>query len=66
VGNRLTTTTITVRILAGAKPYMPAYGGILSSGQVGDLVAFLSTRGAHGQDQQFERPAITSAGRPKH
>jgi len=66
VGNRLTTTTITVRILAGATPYMPAYGGLLSSGQVSDLVAFLSTRGTHGQDQQFERPAITSAGRPKH
>jgi len=65
VGNRLTSTTITVRILAGAQPYMPAYGGLLSSSEVSDLVAFLSTRGKHGQDQQYERPSLTSSRRLK-
>ncbi len=45
VGNRLDNTTITIRILNGAKPYMPAYGGLLTANQVNDLVAFLSTRG---------------------
>jgi len=65
VGNRLTSTTITVRILAGAQPYMPAYGGLLSSSEVSDLVAFLSTRGKHGQDQKYERPSLTTLRRLK-
>ena len=31
VGDRLDSTTITIRILNGAKPYMPAYGGLLAA-----------------------------------
>jgi len=44
VASRLTKTTITIRILNGAAPNMPAFAGIIAPADLSDLVAFLSTR----------------------
>ncbi len=43
VGDRLTPADMTIRIVNGAK-LMPAFGGILTSQQLDNLVAFLKTR----------------------
>ncbi len=43
VGDRLTPKEMTIRIVNGAQ-LMPAFGGILTSQQLDDLVAFLKTR----------------------
>lgn len=43
VADRLTPAEMTIRIVNGAK-LMPAFGGILTSQQLDDLVAFLKTR----------------------
>jgi ubiquinol-cytochrome c reductase cytochrome b subunit len=43
VADRLTPQEMTIRIVNGAQ-LMPAFGGILSSEQLNDLVAFLKTR----------------------
>jgi len=43
VADRLTPTQMTIRIVNGAQ-LMPAFGGILTSQQLNDLVAFLKTR----------------------
>ncbi len=53
VGSRLTQDYITIRILNGAYPNMPAYGGLLKPNQVNDLVAFLESRKGGGQDHVF-------------
>lgn len=46
VGNRLTENQMIIRIMNGGYN-MPAYGGILGSGQVKSLVAFLRSRKSH-------------------
>ena len=46
VGNRLTADQMVIRILNGGYN-MPGYGGILGSGEVTSLVAFLQSRQAH-------------------
>lgn len=43
VADRLTPAEMTIRIVNGAK-LMPAFGGILTSEQLNDLIAFLKTR----------------------
>jgi ubiquinol-cytochrome c reductase cytochrome b subunit len=43
VGDRLTPAEMTIRIVNGAQ-LMPAFGGILTSQQLDDLIAFLKTR----------------------
>ncbi len=50
VADRLTSAQMTIRIVNGAK-LMPAFGGILTSQQLNDLVAFLKTR-RHYTSQQ--------------
>ncbi len=47
VGDRLTGDEITIRIVNGATN-MPAFGGILSSDELNDLVAFLKSRKRNG------------------
>ncbi|MGH9396865.1 MAG: cytochrome b N-terminal domain-containing protein [Terriglobia bacterium] len=46
VGNRLTADQLTIRIVNGGTN-MPAFGGLLSSEELRDLVAFLQTRKTH-------------------
>ena len=50
VADRLTPREMTIRIVNGAQ-LMPAFGGILSSQQLDDLVAFLKTRKRATQQQ---------------
>lgn len=65
VGDRLTPVQMTIRIVNGAQ-LMPAFGGILSSQQLDDLVAFLKTR-RHGYvPSQQDPPKSTAASSTSH
>lgn len=52
MADRLTPVEMTIRIVNGAQ-LMPAFGDILTSEQLDDLVAFLKTRKQMAQQQGF-------------